>query len=74
MKNRKYYVATDLINMESGIFTTMRGCSEFLYISVDTIRRGLKGKNRLLKENRYLIYISTISKSKNKGNAINFSS
>ena len=68
VKNREYYVATDLISMESEIFTTMKGCAEYLSISTDTIRRGLGNDTRYVKPNKYLICIVQITKSNNKGN------
>ena len=69
--NRQYYVATDLQSMESEIFTTKKGVADYLSISVDTIRRGMKKDWRIHKKGKYLICKTTITKSKNKGNIQN---
>lgn len=66
MKTREYYVATDLKNMESGIFTTKSKTAEYLSISVRTIDRGLKDDWRIYKPNHYLICKVGITKLTNR--------
>lgn len=66
MKTREYYVATDLKNMESGIFTTKSKVAEYLSINVKTIDRGLKDDWRIYKPNHYLICKTPITKLSNK--------
>ena len=71
-KESKYYVATDLITMESEICCTMQAVSEFLHISRRTVERGLSKDTRIYKPNVYLICSQcTITKSKHKGNSSN---
>jgi len=66
MKNKEYYVATNLKSMESEIFTVKSKVAEYLSISVKTIDRGLKNDWRIYKPNHYLICRTSITKLSNR--------
>jgi hypothetical protein len=71
MKNKEYYVATDLKSMESEIFTVKSKVAEYLSISVKTIDRGLKNDWRIYKLNHYLICRTSITKLSNRIDNLN---
>jgi len=66
MKNKEYYIATNLKSMESEIFTVKSKVAEYLSISVKTIDRGLKNDWRIYKPNHYLICRTSITKLSNR--------
>lgn len=72
MENREYYVVTDYKKNDSGIFTTMKGVSQFLHIHPRTVSRNVNGKYKYLKKGCYLIVRCQITKSNNRGNIDNF--
>ena len=71
MKYREYYIAVDLVSMNSQMFTTKKGAADYLNISPQTVYNGLSRDYKILKPGAYMITKSVITKSHNKGNIDN---